>query len=239
MSFFYEERLSDSPFVQTIWHTWTERNGCYLASADGSWDLLISRQDATTNVLLCGPTTKATPVYYTEGIECLGIRFQLGTYMPHLPTNHLLDAGTMLYEGASTSFWLGDSLWQFPDYENADTFVDRLVRADLLARDPVVDAVLQGHLPDLSPRSVQRHFLRTIGLPQRSLRSIERAQQAALLLQQGVSIQDTVFQAGYVDQAHLTKSVKRLTGQTPAQIAWMRKSEELSSRYKTMHRSVS
>jgi AraC-like DNA-binding protein len=238
MSFLYEERLSDSPFVQTIWHTWTECHGCYLASADGSWDLLI-RQDATTTVLLCGPTTKATPVSYAEGVECLGIRFQLGTCLPHLPTNQLLDAGTMLYEGTSPSFWLGDSSFQFPDYENADTFVDQLVRADLLVRDPVVDAVLQGHLPDLSPRSVQRHFLRTIGLPQRSLRSIERAQQAALLLQQGVSIQDTVFQAGYVDQAHLTKSVKRLTGQTPAQIAWMRKSEELSSRYKTMHRSVS
>ncbi|SRR5258708_29856749 len=225
MSFLYEERLSDSPSVQTIWHTWTECNGCYLASADGSWDLLISRQDATTTVLLCGPTTKATPVYYTEGVECIGIRFQLGTCMPHLPTNHLLDAGTMLYEGTSTSFWLGNSPWQFPDYENADTFVDRLVRADLLVRDPIVDAVLQGHLQDLSPRSVQRHFLRTIGLPQRYLRYIERAQQAALLLKQGVSIQDTVFQAGYADQSHLTKSLKRLTGQTPAQIACTRKSE--------------
>lgn len=225
MSFLYEDRLSDSSFVQTVWHTWTERNGCYLASADGSWDLLISRQDATANVLLCGPTTKAAPVYYTEGVECIGIRFKLGTFMPQLPTNHLLDAGTMLYEGTSPSFWLGGSTWQFPDYENADMLVDRLVRAGLLVRDPIVDAVLQGHLQDLSPRSVQRHFLRTIGLPQRYLQYIERAQQAALLLKQGVSIQDTVFQAGYVDQSHLTKSLKRLTGQTPAQIACMRKSE--------------
>jgi Helix-turn-helix domain len=225
MSFLYEDRLSDSPFVQTIWHTWTECNGCHMASADGSWDLLISRQDVTTNMLLCGPTTKATPVYDPEGVECIGIRFKLGTCMPHLPTNNLLDAGTMLYEGTGTSFWLGNSPWQFPDYENANTFVDQLVRAGLLVRDPVVDSVLQGHLQDMSPRSVQRHFLRTIGFPQRYLRYLERAQQAAVLLKQGVSIQDTVFQAGYVDQSHLTKSLKRLIGQTPAQIAWMRKSE--------------
>ncbi len=225
MSFLYEDRLSDSPFVQTIWHTWTESDGCYMAAADGSWDILISRQDRAANVLLCGPTTKATPVYYGEGIECIGIRFKLGTFMPHLPTNKLLDAGTVLPEATSKSFWLGGFSWQVPDYENVDTFVDRLVRADLLVRDPVVDAALQGHAEYISPRSVQRRFLRTTGLTQRYLQYIERAQQAVALLRQGVSITDTVFQAGFADQPHLTKALKRLIGQTPAEIARISNSE--------------
>jgi AraC-like DNA-binding protein len=225
MSFLKEERLSDSPFVQNVWHTWTESDGCYTASADGSWDLLISRHGATTSVLLCGPTTQAAPVYYSEDVECIGIQFKLGTFMPQLPTNNLLNAGMMLYEGKGTSFRLGNTPWQFPDYENADTFVDRLMRSDVVIRDPVVDAALQGRLEEISPRSVQRHFLRTIGLPQRYLRYIERAQQAMSMLQQGVSIQDTVVQAGFVDQSHLTKSLKRLTGQTPAQIARVSESE--------------
>ncbi len=38
------------------------------------------------------------------------------------------------------------------------------------------------------------------------------------LLQQGVSIVDTVDQAGYADQPHLTRSLKRFIGQTPAQL---------------------
>jgi AraC-like DNA-binding protein len=38
-------------------------------------------------------------------------------------------------------------------------------------------------------------------------------------LRQGVSILDTVEQAGYADQPHLTRSLKRLIGQTPAQLA--------------------
>jgi methylphosphotriester-DNA--protein-cysteine methyltransferase len=38
------------------------------------------------------------------------------------------------------------------------------------------------------------------------------------LLQQGVSILDTVDQAGYFDQPHLTRALKHLMGQTPAQI---------------------
>lgn len=221
MSFLYEDRLSDSPFVQTIWHTWTENNGHYVAAADAGWDILISRQAATTNVLLCGPTTKATPIHYAEGLECIGIRFKLGTFMPRLPTNTMLDTGTLLHEGKSKTFWLGGFTWQFPTYENVDTFVGRLVRAGLLVCDPVVDAVLQGHPEDMSLRSVQRRFQQTIGVSQRYIRYIERAQQAVALLRQGVSIMEVVFQTGYTDQPHLTKSLKRLIGQTPAQIIQM------------------
>jgi len=47
---------------------------------------------------------------------------------------------------------------------------------------------------------------------------IERARQALALLQQGISILDTVDQAGYADQPHLTRSLKYFIGQTPAQI---------------------
>jgi methylphosphotriester-DNA--protein-cysteine methyltransferase len=51
-------------------------------------------------------------------------------------------------------------------------------------------------------------------------------------LKQGVSILDTVHEAGYFDQAHLTRSLKYLIGQTPAKIA--RGDEQLSFLYKTI-----
>jgi methylphosphotriester-DNA--protein-cysteine methyltransferase len=47
--------------------------------------------------------------------------------------------------------------------------------------------------------------LRATGLPLRALQSIERARHAAALLQQGVSLLDTVEEAGYFDQSHLTR----------------------------------
>jgi hypothetical protein len=31
-------------------------------------------------------------------------------------------------EQRAQSFWLNGSAWQFPDYDNVETFVDRLVR---------------------------------------------------------------------------------------------------------------
>ncbi|HEV8194086.1 MAG TPA: AraC family transcriptional regulator [Ktedonobacterales bacterium] len=41
---------------------------------------------------------------------------------------------------------------------------------------------------------------------------------ATALLEQGVPISDVIYQAGYFDQPHLTRSLKRFMGQTPAQI---------------------
>jgi len=45
------------------------------------------------------------------------------------------------------------------------------------------------------------------------------------LLHQGTSILDAVYKAGYFDQPHMTRALKRFTGQTPAQIARLSKSD--------------
>ena len=52
-----------------------------------------------------------------------------------------------------------------------------------------------------------------------------------MLLKDGTSILDTVVAAGYFDQAHLTRSLKRFVGQTPSDI--VRATEQLSFLYKT------
>ena len=131
------------------------------------------------------------------------------------------------------SFWLFGSAWQVPDYSNADTFVDWLVRAGLLLREPVVDAALQGQVKDLSMSTIQRRFLRATGVTQSTARQIERARYATLLLQQGASILDTTHEAGYFDQPHLTRSLKHFIGQTPAQIREKSRPEQLPLLYKT------
>lgn len=193
----------------------------------------MTRHNGKTTVTVRGPETKATPLHCSADGEWLGIRFKMGTVMPHLPASTLLDDAVNLPDAGSRSFWLQGSAWQFPDFENADTFVDHLVRDGLLVRDPVVDAALQGQLKDLSVRTAQRHFLRTTGLTQSAVRQIERARYATILLQQGRSILDAVYEAGYFDQTHLTRSLKRFIGQTPTQIMDSSRSEQLSFLYKT------
>jgi AraC-like DNA-binding protein len=220
MSFGFEKRASDSSFVESIWRAHSERPAPFTSMAAIHWEMVVTHHQGKTTFTVRGPETKATHDHVRAGVEWLGITFQLGTFMPDLPARKLLDRrDAVLPEATSQSFWLNGSVWQFPTFENADTFVNRLVREELVVHDPVVDAALQGHLHGLTLRSVQSRFLYATGLTQCTVRQIERARHAATLLEQGVSILDTVHEAGYFDQSHLTRSLKRFIGRTPAQIA--------------------
>ena len=218
MSIRYEERLSDSPFVEKITYGRTESAGATIRPAESCWHMVFVKSHGAALPLVVGPLTKAGIASWGEGAEILWIKFKLGTFMPHLPTRSFLDTETSLPEATSQSFWLKGSAWQFPDYENADTFVDRLIREDILVRDSVVNAALQGPLLETSPRTVRHRFLRATGLTQSQIHQFERAQRAAAMLRQGVSILDTVYEAGYFDQPHLTRSLKQWIGHTPAQL---------------------
>lgn len=218
MKMVFEYRPSDSSFVEMVWRTQSEGGGSFISAATSNLEMVITKQKDITTFTLRGPETKASHAPIPEDAEFLGILFKVGTFIPCFPVSQLVDGSINLPEAASQSFWLHGSAWQFPNFENADTFIERLVRQGLLAYEPIVEAALQGQLTDLSTRSVQRRFRRVTGLTHGTMYQIQRARHAMTLLQQGVSILDTVEQAGYYDQPHLTRSLKHLIGQTPAQI---------------------
>lgn len=219
MDMTHEGRSSDSPYVETIWRVRSERACTPVCPAEGRWNLLLTKRDRHIRASVEGPLTAAKQKNHVEGTEWLVIRFKLGVFMPFFPVQSHLNGEAILPDAAGDSFSLNGSVWQLPDYENVETFVNRLVHSDMLLHDPIVNAVLRDRPLDLSPRTVRRRFLRATGLTPGILRQIERAQQAASLLGQGFSIQDAVFEAGYADQPHLTRSLRRFFGHTPAQIA--------------------
>ena len=234
MIIFDEDRPSDSPFVERIWRCHSEGTDPFRSIAASRCELVVSKLEGKVTMTVRGPETRATPQGDCPGDgEWLGILLKLGTFLPHLPTRTLVDTGVDLPAVSKKSFWLNGSVWQIPDYDNADTFVDWLVRQGLLVRDPVVDAALHGHVEDRSTSTIQRRFLRATGLTQGAVRQIERARYATQLLQQGVSILDTVLEAGYFDQPHLTRSLSYLIGQTPAQIRENSRPEQMPFLYKT------
>jgi len=197
--------------------------------------MVVTRCQGETTMTVRGPETIATPAECQgTDAEFFGIVFRLGVFMPHLPPGDVMDRrDATLPAAAGPSFWLHGSAWHYPDYENADTFVERLVRVGLLAREPIVEAALQGQLKDVSLRTAQRHLLRATGLTQGAIRQIERARYATSRLQHGASILDTVFEAGYFDHAHLIRSLKHFIGQTPTQILDRGRSEQMSLLYQT------
>jgi hypothetical protein len=221
MTIVYEERPSDSPYVETVTYGHTVNSGSTIRPAEIRWHMVFTRHEGQIHPLLVGPLTMAGSVSWGEGAEILWIRFKLGTFIPHLPTRNLLDMETLLPDASSNAFWLKGSAWQFPDYENVDTFIDRLVRDEIIVSDPVVTAALEDEQPDIASRTLRHRFLRATGLSQNYVRQFERAQYAVSLLHQGVSILDTVYEAGYFDQPHLTRALKQFVGYTPAQIVAM------------------
>jgi AraC-like DNA-binding protein len=219
MTIVFEERASDSPFVDTIMHGHTLSDGSTIRPAEIHWHMVLVKHEGKSQAIVVGPLTTSGVAKWGGGAEILWIRLKVGTYLPHLPNRSLLDTETPLPGASSSSFWLKGSAWQFPTYENVDTFINRLVREDVLTSDPLVHAALQDELLEAVPARTLRHrFLHTTGLTQNHIRQFERAQQAAALLREGVSILDTVYMMGYFDQPHLTRSLKRFVGKTPAQL---------------------
>lgn len=218
MAFDFTERPSDSPLVNLIWRTESGAARSFTTVAGCHWEMVITQQRGQTCVTLVGPETRSTPAPIPEDATFIGIQFKLGAFMPHLSPSHFVDTGMQLPDASRRAFWLQGSAWAFPDYDNADTFVERLVREGLLVFDPTVKQALHNESVHLSPRSVQRAFVRATGLSQRKIAQIERARRAMTLLESGISILDTVVRAGYADQAHLTRSLKHLVGRTPAQL---------------------
>jgi AraC-like DNA-binding protein len=200
--------------------------------AASQWEMVVTRHRGKSFLTVRGPETKATPADCPAEGEWVAIRFKLGTFMPLLLPRNLRDRSDVtLPEVTSRSFWLNGSPWEYPDFENAEIFVKRLVDDGLIAVDLSVDSALQGQRQELSLRSAQRHFLQATGITHATIRQIERARHATSLLKEGISILDTVHKAGYFDQAHLTRSLKYLIGQTPGQV--IRAEEQLSFLYKT------
>lgn len=220
MGFVFDERPLNSSFVEGIWGTSSERAGSFTSVAASNWEMVVAAVDGETTITARGPETRASQADFPADAEFFGIVFEPGAFMPHLPPKDLRDRQDANFPGASGgSFWLHGSTWEIPTFENADVFVDRLVRQGILVRDPAVEAAIRGHAPEMSLRSLQYRFLRATGLTHKTMQQIERAHNAVSMLEKGTSISDAAFELGYYDQAHLTNSLKRFVGRTPAQIS--------------------
>lgn len=103
-----------------------------------------------------------------------------------------------------------------PDYLRLRALIDRM------RDDPSLVRVDQ--LPDLvgwSPRTLQRHFRRTVGVPAKWVLARFRLQEAAMELERDpdVPLGELSIRLGWHDQAHFTNDFRRMLGTTPARYA--------------------
>jgi AraC-like DNA-binding protein len=216
----FTDRPSDSPVVERVWRSYSDRGGVFRSIATCHWDMVVTRVEGRTTLTLHGPETKATVAECPAHGEWFGVRFKVGTFMPLMRSTDLRDRNDVTLPNATRrSFWLNGSAWDFPDFENAETFVQRLMHRGVIMTDPTVEGAVRGELHNVTVRTEQRRLRQITGLTRGAICQIERARQAAVLLQRGTPILDVVHETGYYDQAHLTRSLQRFIGQTPGRLA--------------------
>ena len=88
---FDEERLSDSPFVERIWHSHSEHPGPFISIAHGRWEFVVATQRGRLTAYIRGPESRATPAECPPDSEWIGLVFKPGTLMPHHPPGELAD----------------------------------------------------------------------------------------------------------------------------------------------------
>lgn len=219
MTQIHQSRKSENPYIDTVWQTKNIADGVYIATPDGSWDLIVAIDETGAKfMLLAGQATKPAKIPYKAGTGSIVISFAPGAYMPYYPANELLDNAIMLTNFDDEHFILAGHTFAFPTFDNAEELVEKLVKVNILKNDNVVQSELHGKPKAMSVRGKQRHFSQTTGMTKKYLDQIKQAQKAVSLLKQGKKPIEAAMEAGYTDQPHLAKSLRKIMDSKPSEI---------------------
>lgn len=177
-------------------------------------------------LVVAGPDTSATMAGLRPGAHYAAVRFAPGTAPAHLglPAVELRDRRVTLDDllpGARAQP-LNERVAEAGDPAAAieDVVVPRL---RIGAPDPMA-GVIVAHLQagsgvaataaavGLSDRQFRRRCLDAFGYPPKTLARILRMQRALALARSGTAFAQVAAEAGYADQAHLSREVKALAG---------------------------
>jgi AraC-like DNA-binding protein len=189
---------------------------------------------------LVGPLTHALADVLESGTTLVGVRFRPGAAAPllGLPASELADVALDTDDlWGSEAIRLGELLAAAPGPEAALAVLQRYL-ADRLAAtegaDPLVSEAVRRLMPwhpgdvgsittslSISESQLRRRCQATVGLGPKALHRTLRFQGFLALAQQsmaggfGAGLSALAFEAGYADQAHLSRECLRLTGLSP------------------------
>ncbi|AKU18715.1 hypothetical protein VV02_07060 [Luteipulveratus mongoliensis] len=186
--------------------------------AEPRWHLVVLDGPGPARVVLAGPKSTSDSFVVPGDVRGTWVQLRLGTYLAGARMSDLVDAELTLAEAGRRTFDLRGSSVEIHEDDDAEAMVEKLVLDGVLAFDPLVGRVLAGTTTSV-PERTARHRLRTAtGQSREQIRQIERAKHAASLITTGMPLAVVAAEAGYTDQPHLTRSVKRWLGRTPGQL---------------------
>lgn len=205
---------SDLPFVECLWRIRVEEVAEWMDSARETWGLAFTkRTDDSMAAELVGPSYRHMLFGGDIGDEYWGADFY-----PHITMRGVdkpaLTGKFVQLPVAAGQFSIGNDSYQIPAFTELETFLAGLERQGVIAN--AAHAII--HHATVTNRSNQRHYRQAVGLSRRQSEQIRRAEHAAALLGSGKRPAEVAAEVGYADQAHLTRSLKKLLGKTPGRL---------------------
>ena len=186
--------------------------------ANEYWGLAFTRRsDHSLRAELIGPSLQPRTLESGEGDAYWGVEFRAHIVMKGATKESVLGATVDLAVDGE-SFDLLGRRYRVPEYVDLERFVDGLLEDGAIISREEVKRALDGDVSGYSPRSWQRHIRWVTGLSRKQIQQLQRARHAFFLLQSGCSASAAAVAAGYADQAHMTRSLRLLRSETPAQI---------------------
>lgn len=219
---YWEWPPSTGELIRTCWRVVVAQDGSWTTGGAEYWGLCFTRYaDGRQEATLAGPAVEARQMSLQAGEVSWGVdlhahvtgrrpaKGDLVGKLQALPTEHV--GGQWWYELAGVRLAV-------PDVGQLEAAVAQLHAAGLLFSEPVTAAALAGRETGVPDRTLRRRFRAVTALRQAQVTQIERARAAFELLRAGVPLADAAGRAGYADQSHMTRELRRLTGRTPGRL---------------------
>ncbi|MCR3720378.1 MULTISPECIES: helix-turn-helix domain-containing protein [Prauserella salsuginis group] len=222
----YTEQRADVPGAGAfgrgwvLWRNVADVDGPQRIMPDGALDLMVHEG----RFVVAGADRTAVDVAGTAGAVTWGLRLPPGVAPALLgvPAGELTGLRVDLADVTRVPVHRPDRPWRLPGVAEAlwrqaapdpaelrlAASLDRAARTGAAARE-----VADDH--GLSERSLRRNANRFFGYGIKTLTSVHRFQCALRLARSGTPLGEAAALAGYTDQAHLTREVRRLSGVTP------------------------
>ncbi|MGE3449760.1 MAG: helix-turn-helix domain-containing protein [Microbacteriaceae bacterium] len=220
---------------------WTARfHGAHLLVPDGSMDIVWIEG---RGLHLCGPDTRSWRVSLPPSTDCVGARFRPGAAATALR----IHADDLLDQRVPLDAVIGSRRARLVDEQIADArpgaprlrHLERLATqlsgppeneldrsvfgavAALGVADRRVDEL--AHHAGLSPRQLQRRFVRHVGYPPSQFARIARLQRFLhhSVIDPDASLAAVAASTGYSDQSHLARDCRSIAGLTPSELRAM------------------
>ncbi len=214
----WEQRPSTSPEIRSVWRAFADETAGYTDEASEHWGLsFIRRADGSLAAELAGPRIEGLPILGHAGESYWGVELAAHVVVPGVD-KALLRGAIAELPVADGRVALGGRRYPVPAWEELEPFVARLLADGVMVADADVRRALGGDDRGLSRRSWQRRFASVTGLRRKEIERLDRSRRAYRLLSEGVPPSEVAAAVGYSDQAHLTRELRRIRGETPARI---------------------